>query len=99
MRTGTPCRVRDGVGFLEPTAKDREPLQVRGVHTPGLAKEFTLSSSKGFTLSRSKGSLKRMRGTHLRAQVHEETSTRHSGGGFFILRIPAAIPIHIFVQL
>jgi len=72
MTTGTPCRVRDGVGFLEPTAKDREPLQVRGVHA--------LSLSKG----RSKGSLKRMRGTHLRAQVHEETSTRHLGGGFLL---------------
>lgn len=72
MTTGTPCRVRDGVGFLEPTAKDREPLQVRGVHA--------LSLSKG----RSKGSLKRMRGTHLRAQVHEETSTRHPGGGFLL---------------
>jgi len=76
MTTGTPCRVRDGVGFLEPTAKDREPLQVRGVHTLGLA--------KGYTLSRSKGSLKRMRGTHLRAQVHEETSTRHPGGGLLL---------------
>lgn len=83
MTTGTPCRVRDGVGFLEPTAKDREPLQVRGVHT--------LSLSKG----RPKGSLKRMRGTHLRGQVHEETSTRHRGGGFFILRFLAAIPVRI----
>ena len=82
MTIGTPCRVRDGVGFLEPTAKDREPLQSRGVHT----------------LCLSKGSLKRMRGTHLRAQVHEETSTRHSGGGFFFLRIPAAIPIRISAQ-
>ena len=72
MTTGTPCRVRDGVGFLEPTAKDREPLQVRGVDA--------LSLSKG----RSKGSLKRMRGTHLRWQVHEETSTRHPGGGFLL---------------
>lgn len=90
MTTGTPCRVRDGVGFLEPTAKDREPLQVRGVHTLGLA--------KGYTLSLSKGSLKRMRGTHLRAQVHEETSTRHRGGGFFFLRFPAAIPVCISPQ-
>ena len=82
MTTGTPCRVRDGVGFLEPTAKDREPLQSRGVHT----------------LSLSKGSLKRMRGTHLRWQVHEETSTRHRGGGFFFLRFPAAIPVRISPQ-
>ena len=72
MTTGTPCRVRDGVGFLEPTAIEREPLQVRGVHA--------LSLSKG----RSKGSLKRMRSTHLRAQVHEETSTRHPGGGLLL---------------
>ena len=90
MTTGTPCRVRDGVGFLEPTAKDREPLQVRGVHTLGLA--------KGYTLSRSQGSLKRMRGTHLRAQVHEETSARHPGGGFYFLRFPAAIPVCISPQ-
>lgn len=87
MTTGTPCRVRDGVGFLEPTAKEREPLQVRGVHT--------LVRSKGHALSLPKGSLKRMRGTHLRGQVHEETSTRHRGGGFFILRFLAAIPARI----
>ena len=84
MTTGTPCRVRDGVGFLEPTAKDREPLQVRGVHTLGLA--------KGYTLSRSKGSLKCMRGTHLRAQVHEETSARHPVGVFTFSAFPPPSP-------
>ena len=82
MTNGTPCRVRDGVGFLEPTAIDREPLQLRGVHT----------------LSLSKGSLRRMRGTHLRGQVHEETSTRHRGGGFCFLRFSAAIPVRISPQ-
>lgn len=76
MTTETPCRVRDGVGFLEPTAKEREPLQSRGEHTLGLA--------KGFTLSLSKGSLKRMQGAHLRGQFHEETPTRHRGRGFLV---------------
>jgi hypothetical protein len=90
MTTGTPCRVRDGVGFLEPTAIDREPLQVRGVHT--------LNRSKGHAQSLPKGSLRRMRGTHLRGQVHEETSTRHQGGGFFFLRFPAAVPVRISPQ-
>ena len=85
MTTGTPCRVRDGVSFLEPTTNEREPLQMCGVHALGLA--------KGFTLSRSKGSLKRMRGTHLRGQVHKETPTRHQGGGFAPFRSPAAAPV------
>jgi len=85
MTTETPCRVRDGVSFLEPTTNEREPLQMCGVHALGLA--------KGFTLSRSKGSLKRMRGTHLRGQVHKETPTRHQGGGFAPFRSPAAAPV------
>ena len=85
MTTETPCRVRDGVSFLEPTTNEREPLQMCGVHALGLA--------KGFTLSRSKGSLKRMRGTHLRGQVHKETPTRHRGGGFAPFRSPAAAPV------
>jgi len=85
MTTETPCRVRDGVSFLEPTTNEREPLQVCGVHALGLG--------KGFTLSRSKGSLKRMRGTHLRGQVHKETPTRHQGGGFAPFRSPAAAPV------
>jgi len=85
MTTETPCRVRDGVSFLEPTTNEREPLQMCGVHALGLA--------KGFTLSRSKGSLKRMRGTHLRSQVHKETPTRHQGGGFAPFRSPAAAPV------
>ena len=76
MTTETTCRVRDGVGFLEPTAKEGEPLQSRGVHTLGLA--------KGSTMSLSKGSLKRMQGAHLRGQVQEETPTRHRGGGFLV---------------
>ena len=79
MTPGTPCRVRDGVCFLEPTEKKREPLQLRGVHA----------------LSLSKGSLKRMRGAPLRGQVHEETPTRHRGGGFLFFRFPAAIPVSI----
>ncbi len=74
MTTETPCRVRDGVSFLEPTSNDREPLQWRGVHA--------LSLARGYTLSLSKGSLKRMRGTHLRRQVHKETPRRHQGGGY-----------------
>ena len=85
MTTETPCRVRDGVSFLEPTTNEREPLQMCGVHALGLA--------KGFTLSLSKGSLKRMRGTHLRGQVHKETPTRHQGGGFAPFRSPAAAPV------
>jgi len=85
MTTEAPCRVRDGVSFLEPTTNEREPLQVCGVHTLGLA--------KGFTLSHSKGSLKRMRGTHLRGQVHKETPTRHRGGEFAPFRSPAAAPV------
>src|SRR3972149_1173570 len=93
MTTETPCRVRDGVSFLEPTTNEREPLQVCGVHTLGLAKGFTLSSSNGFTLSHSKGSLKRMRGTHLRGQVHKEPPTRHRGGEFAPFRSPAAAPV------
>ncbi len=84
MTIETPCRVRDGVGFLEPLEREREPLQMRGVHAP--------SRSRGYTPSRSKGSLKRMRGAHLRGQVHEETSTRHRGGGFMVFRFPAALP-------
>ncbi len=76
MTAETPCRVRDGVGFLEPTEEKREPSQLRGVHA----------------LSLSKGSLKRMRGTHLQRQVHEETLTRHRGGGFLLSRFPAALP-------
>lgn len=66
MTLGTPCRVRDEGGFLEPTEKEREPSHLRGVHTPRLPR----------------GSLKRMRGTHLRAQVQEGAPTRHRGGGF-----------------
>lgn len=85
MTTETPCRVRDGVSFLEPTTNERELLQMCGVHALGLA--------KGFTLSRSQGSLKRMRGTHLRGQVHKETPTRHRGGGFAPFRSPAAAPV------
>lgn len=84
MTYETPCRVRDGVGFLEPTEKEREPLYLRGVHAPSLA--------KGSTLRLSTGSLKRMRGTHLREQVHEETPTRHQGGGLVLFRLPAAFP-------
>lgn len=84
MTIETPCRVRDGVGFLEPLEKSREPLQLRGVHA--------LSLAKGHTLSLAKGSLKRMRGTHLQGQVHEETPTRHRGGGFLSFRFPAVIP-------
>ena len=76
MTIETPCRVRDGVGFLEPTSNDREPLHWRGVHA----------------LSLSKGSLKRMRGTHLRGQVHKETPRRHRGGGYLLFRFPAALP-------
>lgn len=76
MTIETPCRVRDGIGFLEPLEEDREPLHLRGVHVSALGRE----------------SLKRMRGTHLRGQVHEETSTRHRGGGFLIFRNPAALP-------
>ncbi len=71
----TPCRVRDGVGFLEPTEKEREPLHLRGVH---------VSASGG-------ESLKRMRGTHLREQVHEGTPTRHRGGGFLFFRLSAVL--------
>ncbi len=82
MTYETPCCVRDGVGFLEPTVRVREPLYLRGVHAPSLA--------KGYTLSPSKGSLKRMRGAHLRGQVHEETSTRHRGGGFIFSHVVAA---------
>ncbi len=84
MTTETPCRVRDGVSFLEPTSNDREPLQWRGVHA--------LSLARGYTLSLSKGSLKRMRGTHLRGQVHKETPRRHQGGGYLLFRFPAALP-------
>lgn len=73
MTIETPCRVRDGVGFLEPLKHERESLHLRGVHASSL--------SKGETLSQSKGSLKRVRGTHLRGQVHKETPTRHRGGG------------------
>jgi hypothetical protein len=76
MTSRTPCRVRDGVSFLEPTAKERESLQSRGVQT----------------LSSSKGSLKRVRGAHLRGQVHKETLTRHRGGGFEPFRFSAPIP-------
>jgi len=78
----TPCRVRDGVGFLEPTVKERGPLYLRGVHAPRLA--------RGFTLSLSRGSLKRMPGAHLREQVHKETPTRHRGGGFVLFRLSGA---------
>jgi hypothetical protein len=84
MTIETPCRVRDGVSFLEPLARDREPLQLRGVHA--------LSQSKESTLSLSKGSLKRVRGTHLHGQVHEETPTRHRGGGFLRYRFSALPP-------
>ena len=84
MTYETPCRVRDGVGFLEPTEKEREPLYVRGVHAPSLA--------RGSTLGLSRGSLKRMRGAHVREQVHEETPTRHRGGGDVLFRFPAAFP-------
>ena len=73
MTIETPCRVRDGESFLEPLEENRESLQLRGVHA----------------LSLSKGSLKRMRGAHLRGQVHEETPTRHRGGGFLLFRFPA----------
>ena len=82
MTYETPCRVRDKVGFLEPTVRAREPLYVRGVHALVLA--------KGYTPSLSKGSLKRMRGAHLRGQVHEEASTRHQGGGFIFSHVVAA---------
>lgn len=83
MTYETPCRVRDGVGFLEPTENEREPLYLRGVHAPSLG--------KGYTLSPSKGSLKRMQGAHLQGQVHEETITRHRGGGFLLFPLPAAV--------
>lgn len=70
MMYRTPCRVREWAGFLEPTAKEREPVQLRGEHAPSL----------------SRGSLKRMRGAHLEWQAQEETPPRHKGGGFFISR-------------
>lgn len=87
MMIETPCRVRDGVGFLEPTAHKREPLESRGVHALGL--------STGETPSKSKGSLKRMRGTHLHGQVHEEIPTRHRGGGCLLCRFPAIFPVPV----
>ncbi len=65
MMFDTPCRVRDRAGFLEPTEKKGEPVQLRGVHAPSL----------------SRGSLKRMQGANLRWQVQKETPTRHKGGG------------------
>lgn len=70
MMCETPCRVRDRVGFLEPTEKEGEPGQMRGVHA----------------LSSTRGSLKRMQGAHLECQVQKETPTRHKGGGFFLFR-------------
>ncbi len=90
MTIETPCRVRDGVGFLEPLEQEREPLHLRGVHA--------LSQSKGSPLSLSKGSLKRVRSPHLRGQVHKETPTRHRGGGYLFVRFPAAF-LHVIFPL
>lgn len=90
MTTETPCRVRDGVRFLEPTVKKREPLQLRGVQA---------LNGSGSTLSLSKGSLKRVQGTHLREQVRKETPTRHRGGGSLHFRLPAAFPPAVSPQM
>lgn len=73
MMCVTPCRVRDGAGFLEPTEKEGEPVQLRVVHAPSL----------------SRGSLKRMLGAHLEWQVQKETPHTAQRWGVFVSRPPA----------
>lgn len=77
MTIETPCRVRDGEGFLEPLEEDRESLQLRGVHA----------------LSLSKGSLKRMRGPHLRGRFMRKHPHDTEVGGFCFSAFPPTVPL------